>query len=162
MQLLAENPRASMQDVAEAAGVHRATVHRHFATRDDLIAAVRDRALDQHAALLADPTLAAMPPGAALERITREALVAGDRHRLYRVTATFDDSNDARRDALRSPMAALLTRAQAAGIVRNDLPAPMLSAAWGGLVLVMLPPIAQGTPIDDAVRFILQMLRKPR
>jgi TetR/AcrR family transcriptional regulator, mexCD-oprJ operon repressor len=35
--LLAANPGASMQDLARALGVGRATLHRHFSTRDELI-----------------------------------------------------------------------------------------------------------------------------
>jgi serine phosphatase RsbU (regulator of sigma subunit) len=45
-RLLAENGDASMREIAEAAGLGRATVHRHFATREDLMDAVRQQARD--------------------------------------------------------------------------------------------------------------------
>ena len=36
-RLLAENGDASMQAIADAAGLGRGTVHRHFATREELM-----------------------------------------------------------------------------------------------------------------------------
>ena len=41
--MLARSPSASLADIAAAAGVARSTLHRRFPTRDDLLAAVRDR-----------------------------------------------------------------------------------------------------------------------
>jgi AcrR family transcriptional regulator len=156
---LADHPEASMQEIAEAAGVHRATVHRHFATRGDLLRAVRVRALDEFQAVLADPVLADLPPGAALERLTRRSLELGDRRRLYRVVPSFDDLTDTRGDALRAPVRAVLARAQDAGLVRRDVPATMLAAAWSGLVLIALPLIGGGElDLDAAERFVLTLL----
>jgi AcrR family transcriptional regulator len=159
--VLAERPRASMQEVADAAGVHRATVHRHFATRDDLLMAVREQALDEFAAILNDPELLALEPAVALEQVTRRSLALGDRNRVYRVTASFDDASDARAEQMARPMNAILTRARAAGVTRQDLPAEALGLAWGGLVLVVLPRIADGLSLDDAVGFVLTMLATP-
>jgi serine phosphatase RsbU (regulator of sigma subunit) len=45
-RLLADNVDASMRAIAEAAGLGRGTVHRHFATREELIEAVRRQARD--------------------------------------------------------------------------------------------------------------------
>jgi AcrR family transcriptional regulator len=45
-RLLAENRDASMREIADAAGLGRGTVHRHFSTREELIDAVRRQARD--------------------------------------------------------------------------------------------------------------------
>jgi AcrR family transcriptional regulator len=159
MMRLAVHPEASMQEIAEAAGVHRATVHRHFATRGELLRAVRVRALDEFQAVLVDPVLAELPPGAALERLTRRSLELGDRRRLYRVVPSFDDLTDTRGDTLRAPVRAVLARAQDAGVVRRDVPPTMLAAAWSGLVLIALPLVGGGElDLEAAERFVLRLL----
>jgi AcrR family transcriptional regulator len=45
-EALVANPAASLSEVAEAAGVGRTTLHKHYATRDDLLRAVAHRAID--------------------------------------------------------------------------------------------------------------------
>ena len=45
-RLLADDGDPNMRDIADAAGVGRGTVHRHFSTRDELMDAVRQQARD--------------------------------------------------------------------------------------------------------------------
>ena len=45
IQLLARNPGASMNEIAMVAGVGRATLYRHYSTRDELIAAIFEQSI---------------------------------------------------------------------------------------------------------------------
>jgi AcrR family transcriptional regulator len=45
-EVLVADPAASLAEVAEAAGIGRTTLHKHYATRDDLLCAVGHRAID--------------------------------------------------------------------------------------------------------------------
>src|SRR3954454_14505641 len=47
LELLGSNPDASMQEIAEASGLGRTTVYRHFPTRDELFSALLDHAIDR-------------------------------------------------------------------------------------------------------------------
>lgn len=158
-RVLAANPRASMQDVAEAAGVHRATVHRHFAAREDLLRAVEVMVLDEVLAVL-ERFATVDGGGKVLEAATRAAIERGDRYRLYRVTPSFGDVSDDRVEGFRAALGRLLQKAQRDGSVRKDLPLRALVAAWGGLVLVSLPGVARGdATVDEAASFVLTLLR---
>src|SRR3954468_20109135 len=46
-RLLAERPTASMQEIADASGVGRTTVYRHFPAREDLVAALIDQVAEE-------------------------------------------------------------------------------------------------------------------
>jgi AcrR family transcriptional regulator len=69
-RLLAQSPAASLGDVAAAAGVSRSTLYRHFAGRQELIAALGQRPREEGSQGRAEP----FPPG----RLGRERPVPPD------------------------------------------------------------------------------------
>jgi len=144
-ELLAQRPRASMQEVAAAAGVHRATVHRHFAVRDDLLLAVREHVWEL---CLADMRAAAQDlpgePGAALAQLIRRQLELQDHFRIYRYVPVVDDRSAVTRPSRLNAVAGIFARAQEAGAARTDLEPAELAIVLSGLVQTLLPEIAQG------------------
>jgi TetR/AcrR family transcriptional repressor of mexCD-oprJ operon len=71
-RLLAEDPSASMQAIADAAGVSRPTVYRRFPSRDELIDAIRNEALAEVLERLEAAAASQEPAAGALERLIRE------------------------------------------------------------------------------------------
>src|ERR1043165_3217728 len=71
LEALADDPDASMAEIARRAGVVRATVYMHFPTRESLLDAVMEDAVGQ----VAEATRGAEPtqgePEEALERVLR-------------------------------------------------------------------------------------------
>src|SRR5690348_14875162 len=47
VEVLVADPAASLAEVADAAGIGRTTLHKHYATREDLLRAVGHRAIDR-------------------------------------------------------------------------------------------------------------------
>jgi AcrR family transcriptional regulator len=115
-------PTASIADIARRAGVAKGTVFRHFATKEDLIAAI----VEAHIATLLTVALrlAGSPdPGSALlEFLT----VAADQHQQHDLTFLQTASaGDVRvtdvRDELLACIGVLVDRAREAGAVRPDV-----------------------------------------
>ncbi len=161
-RLLATRPAASMQEVAAAAGVHRATVHRHFPAREDLVHAVHGKAFNGASRIVSDERLTTMDPGASLREVTRAILEHGDRYRTYLYPRALDEAVVAEQASLAIGVMPLISRAQEQGVVRADLPADRLAGAWGGLVTVYLPEIAGGrATVDEVTELVLVLLAAP-
>ncbi|MFF3783357.1 TetR/AcrR family transcriptional regulator [Streptomyces sp. NPDC001933] len=73
-RVLAEDPGASMEQIATAAGVARTTIHRRFANRQALIEALATSAARQLAQAVDDGRPDTAPPLVAIHRITANVL----------------------------------------------------------------------------------------
>ncbi|MFC5661804.1 TetR/AcrR family transcriptional regulator [Kitasatospora misakiensis] len=73
-RVLAEHPGATMEQIAEAAGVTRTTVHRRFANRQALIDALATEAAAKLAEAIEDGHPETAPPLVALHRATANVL----------------------------------------------------------------------------------------
>jgi TetR/AcrR family transcriptional repressor of mexCD-oprJ operon len=78
--LAAAGEPPSMNDVAVAAGVARATLYRHFPTRERLLQALAATALDETAARLAEADLDAVPVTEAIARVARVVAAGGSKY----------------------------------------------------------------------------------
>jgi AcrR family transcriptional regulator len=159
---LAERPGASMQEIAEAAGLHRATIHRHFASRDDLIAALRERSLEELAVGLQRARLEEGPARPALARATVALLEVSERYRMARFSALLGPAALAQHSRMRASVAKVIERGQREEGLRADLPADVLTAAWGGLMVGFLTDLYDGSlDVEQAAAIALQVLLGP-
>ena len=143
-RLLNVDPGATMAHVAEAAGVSRATLHRHFDSREALLVELGTRSLGQWEQRLDDADAEGVAASADPERIRAalEALVLGYVEDSYDHAFALTDhvilANAAiieRTQHLADREGVLLAAAQAAGVLRADLPLRWLGhAIYGRLV----------------------------
>lgn len=136
----AEGLSVRVEEIARRAGVGVGTIYRHFPTKDALLTAIVVDRLDwlaEHAEELA----AAEDPGAALFALVRRVvdegaakkdLVEGLGGGEFAATVTGEAAATKRR--FRKALAALLTRAQAAGAVRQDIDASDVLALVRGVL----------------------------
>lgn len=77
---LVENPNTSMSDIAERAGVTRATVYRHYPDRDELVRAVAAESASTIIPALLE-ALRPLPWGEAMDLLASQAVQIGAEHR---------------------------------------------------------------------------------
>ncbi len=79
-RLLSADPAVSLGDIAQYAGVGRATLHRYFSSRDDLIHALALRALEEMDEAAETAAENAQTYGEGLRLILDALIPLGDRH----------------------------------------------------------------------------------
>lgn len=140
---LTENPGATLQEMARAAGVSRATLYRFAATRDQLLATVQRHVLDVMARILDAAALETQPP---LESLRQ--LVAGyieEREFCAFMISQFDSY--IKRNAV-TPFPAecqvfedrldrFFQRGQEAGAFRSDIPSRWLTDLFCGFIFTL-------------------------
>jgi AcrR family transcriptional regulator len=143
-EVLVADPSASLAEVAEAAGIGRTTLHKQYATRDDLIRAVGFRALDLWEQAVSGVSDA--DPDGGLRALAAATIPIGPQLAFLWRTPAFDHDKDiaVRWAAVEEQVHALLRRAQQRGIVAGDVPGWWLKAVFHALVYVGAECVGEG------------------
>ncbi len=156
-RLLAERGDATMADVAEAAGVGRTTVYRHFPTREALLEEMWRRAVDEAAERLADAGLDDCPVEEGVARALRALLAVGDRYVVLTRERVVGDPKVAERK-LGTPLAALIDRGQRDSVLRADVHAVVLLEMFGGAIHAGIRLMAErGLGFEDASGLVTRL-----
>ncbi|MGW2476614.1 TetR/AcrR family transcriptional regulator [Streptomyces sp. NPDC001665] len=134
--LLTRKSTATMDEVAKAAGIGRATLHRHFAGRDALVRALEELGIQEFEAAL---DAAAMDEGTSAEALRRFVAAVEPSAGLLSFLVTEnqlweDGDQNAGWDRLDARVAAFFRRGQERGEFRIDLTPAWLTEALYGLI----------------------------
>jgi TetR/AcrR family transcriptional regulator, mexCD-oprJ operon repressor len=132
-----DGDQASMNDVAEAAGVARATVYRYFPNREALLDELAQTAVHDVEMRLASARIDAVPPEEGVARAVRALVDMGN---LFVVLARERQRSGAERleRGLVEPLHQLVERGQVSGDIRDDITPARLTESLIGLVVGML------------------------
>jgi TetR/AcrR family transcriptional regulator of autoinduction and epiphytic fitness len=159
--LLARQPAASMDDLAQAAGVVRRTVYAHFPNRDELLAGLADKCSADLLEALSRTDRDALDPEVAFADFVVTLWTAGEEYRLLISLAESNFGMAGIRELL-LPVAAqsyaLLERAHASGRFATHLPLPVLSAALQAMTLAMMQAVNDELWTDDGARAAVAVL----
>jgi TetR/AcrR family transcriptional regulator, mexCD-oprJ operon repressor len=134
VDVLADDPSASLADVARRAGLGRATLYRHFPSREALRDAIRQEALARAETALAGARLDEVPARDGVRRAAEALVPLGVRFRvLLAEGADADPDFIAARDRALAPLLALVARA-----VGEEAVDPAVDPGWAGMVLANL------------------------
>ncbi|WP_328753823.1 TetR/AcrR family transcriptional regulator [Streptomyces sp. NBC_00269] len=122
-RVLAANPAATMEQLAQAAGVARTTVHRRFATREALLDELTGWAARQFADAVDTARPDAAPPLVALYQVTANVLRVKTDWSFAMNRAAEDAHPEAARihAEVRATCVRLFRRAQQADVLRSDI-----------------------------------------
>jgi TetR/AcrR family transcriptional regulator, mexCD-oprJ operon repressor len=137
--------QASMNDVAEAAGVARATVYRYFPNRESLLEALARAAVSDVDARLASARIDEVAPEEGIARAVRALVEVGSPFVLLARDRLRSDPEQFER-ALTQPLRRLFERGQSAGDIRDDITSARLTESLIGLIVGMLgstPPLGR-------------------
>jgi len=129
--------QASMNDVAVAAGLARATVYRYFPNRQALLDELARLAVREAGGRLSDAQLDDVPLQEGLSRAVRALVSVGDRLVILERERVRPEPEQFDR-AVGEPLRRLFDRGRSTGEVRADVPTSSLGESLVGLVVSVL------------------------
>jgi AcrR family transcriptional regulator len=149
-RVLDERPEASVEDIAQAAGVTRQTVYAHYASRDALLSAVIDHVTAATVAALDAAELEKGPPARALVRLVNVSWQTLERYPFLGQLAPMSpqESHD-RHLPIVERFEHLIRRGQLAGDFDRQLTPSWLVAALIGLAHTAGQEVAAGRMTTD-------------
>lgn len=140
-----QGEQASMNDVAAAAGVARATVYRYFPNRQALLDELAQAAVSDADARLRSARIDEVEPEEGIARAVRALVDVGDPFVLLARERVRTDPERFERRVIQ-PLRHLFERGQAAGDIRADIASARLTESLIGLivgVLMSTPPLGK-------------------
>lgn len=157
LDLIDEHPNASMQEIADAAGVTRMTAYRHFATREALQVELATR-LGRRAEPLVDE-MRALPLGRAFEHMARTVVAMGVQYHGWLDVTRADEMG--RIAVADEPILPFLQERRAAGEITTTLSDRWLAVCVRRLCITGLNELAAGElPTEEVERSLALSLHR--
>ncbi|GIH80897.1 TetR/AcrR family transcriptional regulator [Planobispora longispora] len=161
-------PTASMAEIATAVGISRATLHRHFTSRDDLVTVLGWRALADWERVQQEAGIAEAAASGDRARLQEalHALLHGEvaichEHGFLLTENTLPADLLRRSDEIEDREVEFLAACQRAGLIRADLPVRWVSSAVFGLLVAVTESVRRGDVAQrDVPRLFLDTFLK--
>ncbi len=144
IRLWSRNPGATFSEVALHAGVGRATLHRHFRNRDELLTVLAEICIEETNEAVAATIVQGESPRRQLQGMFEAVIPLGDRYSfLYRVEIGDEHTTAGYRRQL-DQVAGLVGRLKSEGAVAADVPTAWVVAQIDQLIWSAWNEVASG------------------
>jgi AcrR family transcriptional regulator len=160
-RLLVVDRGASMERIAEAAGVGRTTLHRHFRNRDALVRAIALDAVEECEVALREARLEEGTAREATERLFEALIPVGERYHFLLAEAQLEDDPEleASEGRIDAPIRALIERGKRDGTFRAEVPSAWILHAMGALLFAAWEGVRDGDLAPrDTTRLVTETL----
>lgn len=161
-EVLAKDGSAGLDAIAERAGVHRATLYRHYPTREALVAGLYEAYLDDAEAVVMETDPDADDLLAEIVALTRRVYDVNLDWRAFDWAPAYTLETQTRRADMSMMTFRLFDAAHARGAIRGDLTIRQALAAWGAPILFLAARVSEGSwTLDEAIEHTTLLLRPP-
>ena len=136
--ILAEGRGHTMHEIAELSGIERTTLYRHFRTRDDLLAAVKARALADAWTAIEASRPAEDDAETALRRVIASLIGVGDRYRVVFTEGMPTKEPKPEHLELKNALVTLIERGQREGAFTATLTPDWVLTAMGAPIFAAI------------------------
>jgi AcrR family transcriptional regulator len=156
IRLFAEQEDASVQEIADASGVGRTTVYRHFPTRDDLFAAMFERAVEFSRERTSRALSESRTAEENLMSLASTMIDFGLEFRfLLSNAAAGKPALKVGRESSQSPVRVYVEAARERGELRSDFPVQWVMSVGQSLMIVALEDLVAGHMDESEAKELL-------
>lgn len=163
IRLFNADPGATMTEIAIAAGVGRATLHRHFQDKDDLIQTLSARCMEEMNAAVRATDIPDQPAVARLHAMLKSAIPLGDRYAFLSLERMEDEDLQSGYQEQLDWTTALIEQLKAEQAIAKDVPtswavAQVDQVIWTAWTAVWNLELTKYEAADLALRTLLKGL----
>ena len=156
IELFADSPEVTVEEIADRSGVARTTVYRHFRTRDDLFRAMYERAIEHSRVRTSRALTAADSAEANLRRLAGVMIDFGLEFRfLLSNRSAGQPALQEGREEPDTPVRRYMEEARARGELRADFPVHWMMSLGQALMLVAIEDLVAGHTNTETAKQLL-------
>ena len=148
-RVLRRRPDAAMADIADEAGVGRATLYRHFPTRESLLQGAEEAAIAELTAGIEAANLGDLTVERAIARLTSVFMRTGAKYAAF-ITQDEDHQDSVDKQRVIQPVRDVIDRGVRDGVLRADPSADVLFEMFSALLERSLWLTVAGTTTPEA------------